>query len=134
MARMNWTWAAAMGAVTLAGCAKMQEGPAAFEDVDVAMELRQSFQAAYQDTPFDAGPIWIVAPEGDEMQTFVLLPCGDGRVCSEARPHHRGHVVRTGEYYVVTGAYPRHDFWLSPGGDGWLAVGGVGVPLAWDDS
>ncbi|WP_296418884.1 hypothetical protein [Pseudooctadecabacter sp.] len=93
-------------------------------------ETRRAWDVAYRDLPFDRGTVYVIANEHGDMHTYSLQPCGTGHICGGNG--HRGHVERTADFFVVTGAYPHRTFLLSPGGDGYLNWRGVYRDLAWN--
>lgn len=90
--------------------------------------VKRAYAEKVQDHPFDSGPVTVLSERNGELQSHVLRACGDGHVCG----HRRGHVTRTADHWVVTGAYPGQTFYLSAGGDGWMKRGGRQYPLAWN--
>jgi len=122
----------AMAAVIgLAGCTD-PNAPITPQMLDYERSVLQLKRFA-QDTPFDSGPVSVVATERGELNTYTLVPCrGDTHICGGSAHGRAGH-LRTGlTADVVTGAYPGRIFHLSPGGDGFLERGGHVVPLAWN--
>ncbi|WP_439141363.1 hypothetical protein [Pseudooctadecabacter sp.] len=93
-------------------------------------ETRRAWDVANRDLPFDGGTVYIIANEHGDMHTYALRPCGGDHICGANGQ--RGHVERTADYFVVTGAYPHRTFLLSPGGDGYLNWRGVYRDLAWN--
>ena len=129
---MRRTMAAAAMALALAGCAEPHR-PGELGADDIALSAHRAWDTAFSTIPFETGVVRIVAPVADEMQTFVLVACHDGqRICAENTRGRAGRLVVGPDYYVVTGAYPGHAFYLSPGGNGYLMAGEYAVPLAWD--
>lgn len=91
---------------------------------------RRAYDEAYRDLPFDSGTVYVVANEHGDLHTYSLTPCGGTHICG---PTGRvGHVERTLDYFVVTGAYRDRTFYLSPGGDGYLTWRGEDRDLAWN--
>lgn len=106
-----------------------QTGPQ-IENPNLFTQARREFEIAYLDKPFDTGVVYVVAQEHGELHTYSLTSCGVERICG---PNGRaGHVERTRDHFVVTGAYPDRTFYLSPGGDGFLNWRGVNSDLAWN--
>lgn len=91
---------------------------------------RRDIDASYRDLPFDRGTVYVVANEHGELHTYSLRPCGGTHVCGGSG--RVGHVARTLDHFVVTGAYPGRTFYLSPGGDGYLKWRGEDRDLAWN--
>ncbi len=121
------------GLIVLGGCAEttVQGTVAAIETLDLVAETRRDFAAAYQDQPFDTGTVYVVANEHGDLHTYSLTPCRGGtRICGGAGGV--GHLQRTLDYDIVTGAYSGRTFYLSPGGDGILKWQGVSRDLAWN--
>lgn len=119
-------------AVGLSACATFDLGQTQeqIENLDLLAETRRAFSDAYQDQPFDAGTVYVVAEEHGDLHTYSLTPCGGDHICGlDGR---KGHVQRANEHIVVTGAYPGRTFYLSPGGDGYLNWRGVNRDLAWN--
>lgn len=107
---------------------------AAAEDLrvqNVKDETRRAIDEAYRDLPFDTGRVYVVANEHGDLHTYSLTPCQNGtHICGGTG--RVGHVERTPDYFVVTGAYRGRTFYLSPGGDGYLTWRGVSRDLAWN--
>lgn len=100
------------------------------EDHNLLVETDRAFDEAYRDLPFDSGAVYVVANEHGELHTYSLTPCAGGHICgANGRV---GHVERTLDYFVVTGAYRDRTFFLSPGGDGYLKWRGDHRDLAWN--
>lgn len=89
---------------------------------------RQAFGETFQDHPFDSGPVTVLAEEHGELHSFTLTPCGAAHICGSRR----GLAVKKPAYWVVSGAYAGRDFYLSPGGDGWVKRDGAYHPVAWN--
>lgn len=103
----------------------------AVENVNLLDETRRDIDVAYRDLPFDTGRVYVVANEHGDLHTYSLTPCGAGaQICGGTG--RVGHVERTPDYFVVTGAYRDRTFYLSPGGDGYLTWRGVDRDLAWN--
>ena len=104
---------------------------AAIENVNLLEETRRAVDVAYGDLPFDTGRVYVVANEHGDLHTYSLTPCRSGtHICGGTG--RVGHVERTPDYFVVTGAYRNRTFYLSPGGDGYLTWRGVNRDLAWN--
>ncbi|MEN8841906.1 MAG: hypothetical protein ABF288_12365 [Octadecabacter sp.] len=104
---------------------------AAVENVNLMDETRRAVDVAYRDLPFDTGRVYVVANEHGDLHTYSLTPCRNGtHICGGTG--RVGHVERTPDYFVVTGAYRNRTFYLSPGGDGYLTWRGVDRDLAWN--
>ncbi|MBU2992100.1 hypothetical protein KO486_02635 [Octadecabacter sp. B2R22] len=94
-------------------------------------ETRRAVDEAYRDLPFDTGTVYVVADEHGDLHTYSLTPCQNGtHICGGTG--RVGHLQRTADYFVVTGAYRDRTFYLSPGGDGYLTWRGVRRDLAWN--
>ncbi|AKS47514.1 hypothetical protein SAMN05444287_2832 [Octadecabacter temperatus] len=103
----------------------------AVENVNLLDETRRDIDVAYRDLPFDTGRVYVVANEHGDLHTYSLTPCRNGtHICGGTG--RVGHVERTLDYFVVTGAYRDRTFYLSPGGDGYLTWRGVNRDLAWN--
>ncbi len=109
--------------VALSGCAQQLQSTPGAQSI-----AKRAFADTFQDHPFDSGPVSVLAEERGELRSFTLRPCGDGRVCGAKK----GRVVRTDDYWVVTGAYAYRTFYISAGGDGWLKRGHAIDPIAWN--
>jgi len=119
--------------VALTACmgADLSTTRAAVENLDLLDETRRAVDVAYRDLPFDTGPVYVVANEHGDLHTYSLTPCRGGtHICGGTG--RVGHVERTLDYFVVTGAYSNRTFYLSPGGDGYLTWRGVNRDLAWN--
>lgn len=126
-------FASIAGLATLCACSTtdLTTLRAEVETLDLLAETRRAVDVAYRDLPFDTGRVYMVANEHGELHTYSLTPCrnnthicgGTGRV---------GHVKRTEDLYIVTGAYPDRTFFLSPGGNGHMIWRGVKRDLAWN--
>jgi len=121
-----------LGLVVLSACSTVdlaafgeQQG-----DIDLAADTRRVLDDSYRDLPFDSGTVYIVANEHGDLHTYSLTPCGGTHICGANG--HVGHVERTLDYFVVTGAYRGRTFYLSPGGDGYLTWRGEDRDLAWN--
>lgn len=100
------------------------------ETLDLLAKTDLAIDEAYRDLPFDGGTIYVVANEHGDLHTYDLTPCGGNHICGGTG--HVGHVQRTADHFVVTGAYRDRTFYLSPGGDGYLTWRGVNRDLAWN--
>ena len=111
---------AIIAALALTACdtVPMQSVAKAFSDVT----------GSYQDQPFDAGTISVIAPRDGKLATYNLRPCGLFQICGARR----GKVSSVDGFTVVTGAYSGRTFYLSAGGDGFVRQHGPDVPLAWE--
>lgn len=117
----------------LSGCATIDLGQAAtqMEFADLTAETRRGIDAAYRDLPFDTGTVYVVANEHGDLHTYSLTPCRNAtHICGGTG--RAGHLERTADYFVVTGAYRDRTFYLSPGGNGILSWRGVSRDLAWN--
>lgn len=104
---------------------------ARIEAVNLLDETRRDLDEAYRDQPFDTGTVYVVANEHGDLHTYSLTTCRNGtHICGGTG--RVGHVERTLDYYIVTGAYRGRTFYLSPGGDGYLNWRGVNRDLAWN--
>lgn len=98
---------------------------------NLLQETDRDFDESFRDLPFDSGVVYVVANEHGDLHTYSLTPCRGGtHICGGSGGV--GHVQRTPDYYVVTGAYSGRTFYLSPGGDGVLTWRGVNRDLAWN--
>ncbi len=94
-------------------------------------ELDRDLDAAFRDQPFDTGVVYVVANEHGDLHTYSLTPCRGGtHICGGTGLV--GHVERTVDFFVVTGAYRDRTFYLSPGGDGYFTWRGINRDLAWN--
>lgn len=93
--------------------------------------LDRSVERSFLERPFARGSLAALAVEGGDLMTFLLVPCGDGRVCAGGPEGPAGSVRATADHVVVEGLYGRR-FWLSNGGDGYAERGGALVPLSWN--
>ena len=113
------------------GLAEMQTGAAQLTWNNLLAEANREVDANWRDLPFDTGTVYVVANEHVDIHTYSLTPCRGGtHICGGSGGV--GHVERTPDYYVVTGAYAGRTFHLSPGGDGYLTWRGVDRDLAWN--
>ncbi len=110
-------------ALLLGGC---DGKPLTFTGTPVAVQ--RAYADTFQDTPFARGQISVVATEHGDLHTFTLRPCGGDHMCGARQ----GHVAKTPDYFVVTGAYAGRTFYVSPGGDGWIKRNGTVYPMAWN--
>ena len=126
-------FAAIAGLTMLGACsvADLNATGAQLEWDNLMNETRRELDAAYRDLPFDTGTVYVVANEHGDLHTYSLTPCHGGtHICGE---HGRaGHLRRSADYFIVTGAYRDRIFYLSPGGDGILTWRGVNRDLAWN--
>lgn len=120
------------GLLALCACASYDLGAtrAQIENLDVLKATDRAIDDAYRDLPFDTGTVYVVANEHGDLHTYSLTACGGNHICGGTG--RVGHVERTLDYFVVTGAYPGRTFHLSPGGDGYLTWRGVDRDLAWN--
>lgn len=125
------------GVLALSGCAtadlsalRPAVDPAQLDFAALSANARRAIDDNYADIPFATGPVYVVAEEHGDLQTFRLTACGGTRICGGSG--HVGTVTRTPDYFVVSGAYRDRIFYLSPGGDGHLTVRGVERELAWN--
>jgi hypothetical protein len=119
---------AVLATATLVACT---EGQPLVNPVDVPAEASRYYADLFQDKPFDEAAVKVLVAEGGDLRTFTLRPCQNGtRICGAST----GSIQTTPDYYVVSGAYPGRTFWLSPGGDGYMARGGVNTNLAWNEA
>ena len=103
---------------------RIEEDPA-----NLFVMLDSALGESHRDLPFDTGTVYVVANEHGDLHTYSLMPCRGGtQICGGSG--HVGTVQRTLDYYVMTGAYSDRTFFLSPGGDGYLAWGGMDLDLA----
>lgn len=122
---------AVLGACSIADVSRdLTDGAEALRVQSVTDQTRRAWDHANRDLPFDTGVVYAIANEHGEMHTYSLRPCGGDHICGGTG--HRGHVTRTPDFFVVTGAYPGRTFLLSPGGDGYLTWRGVNRDLAWN--
>lgn len=121
------------GLTALGACATidMSATRSSIERLDLVAETRRAVDVSYRDIPFDSGTVYVVANEHGDLHTYSLTPCRGGtHICGGSG--RVGHVERTLDYIVVTGAYRDRTFYLSPGGDGYLTWRGVNRDLAWN--
>lgn len=126
-------FAALAGLAMLGACdaADIQSFGAQIESLDLLAETDRDIDEAFRDKPFDTGTVYVVANEHGDLHTYSLTPCRGGtHICGGSG--HVGHVQRTEDFYIVTGAYRGRTFYLSPGGDGYLKWRGVDRDLAWN--
>ncbi|SHF56505.1 hypothetical protein SAMN05444339_10835 [Loktanella atrilutea] len=92
---------------------------------------------AFGDTPFTDG-VAISAITRDPnplrtIQTYKFVPCQQGRaVCGDSSTGRPGILTLEDGQYVVRGAYPGKTFYFDRNGDGFMQVGQVLTPLAWN--
>lgn len=129
--------AALAGVAALSACStvdwngELATTRAQIEQLDLLESTDLAIDEAYRDKPFDSGTVYVVANEHGDLHTYSLTPCRGGtHICGGAGQV--GHVTRTQDYFVVTGAYRGRTFYLSPGGDGYLTWRGVDRDLAWN--
>ena len=121
------------GLTALGACATidMSATRSSIERLDLVAETRRAVDVSYRDIPFDSGTVYVVANEHGDLHTYSLTPCRGGtHICGGSG--RVGHVERTLDYIVVTGAYRDRTFYLSTGGDGYLTWRGVSHDLAWN--
>ena len=116
---------ATLAALTLAAC---NGKPLTMEGLPIT--AIRAYADTFQDHPFDEGPVSIIAEEHGELHTYKLRACHGGeKVCgTRAVP-----LLRAPDYFVAENAYPGRTFYLSPGGDGWMKVGGRLIGIAWHE-
>ncbi|MCO4848471.1 MAG: hypothetical protein KC448_10930 [Yoonia sp.] len=95
---------------------------------DTPVGAHRFYADNFQDHPFDTGPITVLSEEHGDLRSYTLRSCGADQVCGAGK----GRVVRTSDYWVVTGAYAERIFYVSAGGDGWVKHGGALTPIAWN--
>lgn len=96
-----------------------------------------AFNDAFRDTPFaDGAPISVIVNDPDPLRkigTYSFVPCQQGKaVCAGSVTGQAGTLTLEDGQYVVRGTYPGRVFYLDRGGDGFMGVDGVLVPLAWN--
>lgn len=114
------------GLLTLGVLAACDEVPTTSGTAPVV--VHRAYADSFQDHPFDEGAITVLAEEHGELRSFVLRPCGGNAICGAST----GRLLRTRDYWVVKGAYPGRDFYVSAGGDGWVKRSGAYHPIAWN--
>lgn len=94
----------------------------------------RAYAASHSETPFENGPMSVIATEDGSLSTFLLVPCrGGAAICAGGLTGPAGRLEVTADYHIVRGLYGNRTFWLSPGGDGAIGYGrGRFLPLAWD--
>jgi hypothetical protein len=92
------------------------------------VQVKRAYAESFQDKPFDSGAISVVAEEHGELHTYTLTPCGEDHVCGAGQ----GHLVKTPDHYVVTGAYTGRTFYVAAGGSGYIQRNGIAYPVAWN--
>ena len=125
--------AALAGLMSLGACATVDMAAleAEVSNINLLQSTDRAWDQAYRDMPFDSGTVYVVANEHGDLHTYSLTPCRGGtHICGGSG--HVGHLSRTEDYFVVTGAYSGRTFYLSPGGDGYLTWRGVDRDLAWN--
>ena len=139
------SWRVAMtGLVLLGACAVQGLEPLPtvppFELASVAQELEfpvirdrynRAFEQAFTEEPFETGTMAVIAEEGGELSTFRFVPCRGGAVCSGSEAGPAGRLLRSPDWFILTGLQGA-TFWLSYGGDDYLERNGQYVPLAWN--
>lgn len=95
---------------------------------DLPVGAHRIYADEFQDQPFDSGPISVLSEEHGDLKTYTLRACGADHVCGPRQ----GHVTKTPDYWVVTGAYTARTFYVSAGGDGWVKYGNELIPIAWN--
>ncbi|MCF7699288.1 hypothetical protein [Loktanella sp. M215] len=119
----------AFALVALAACSTSAgDGPKA---------VGAAFTDAFRDTPFTDGmPISAITRDANPLrtiQTYTFVPCQQGRaVCAETATGRAGTLTLEKNQYVVRGAYPGRTFYFDRNGDGFMQVGQVLTPLAWN--
>lgn len=100
---------------------------------EVVARTERAYAFAQQETPFENGPMNVLATEDGQLRSYTLVPCrGGAAICAGGLHGAAGTLNVTPDYHVVQGLHGR-TFWLSPGGDGWIGYrNGTHVPLAWD--
>jgi hypothetical protein len=120
------TMSAFLATMTLVACNDGKPLPAIFGS---PAGVTRAYADIFQDKPFDTASISVLAPQGDELQTFTLRPCGSGtQICGATT----GTLEQTLDHYIVTGAYPGRTFHLSPGGDGFMRTASGDTNIAWN--
>lgn len=121
----------------LAACAELgieppPPGSLDWEQAEIA--AARAYAAAQSETPFENGPMSVIATEGGTLRSYLLVPCrGGAAICAGGLHGAAGRLEVTADYHIVRGLYGNRTFWLSPGGDGAIGYpGGQFVPLAWD--
>jgi len=125
---------ATLSMLGLAACAPLNPGPGwgGLSYDALRAETRRDIDEAYRDLPFDSGAVSVLVTERSALKTYQLLPCGGNHICAKSASGQRGHMQRTEDYFVVTGAYAGRVFYLSPGGDGYVMLGTARTALAWN--
>lgn len=122
-------------ALAIAGCADLKAQIAAdAKEVQVASQ-RPIVDLYYeaQGRPFDNGSISIVADDDGQLRLMQVYPCGGSTACLNGPRGRRLSVSQGLEYTVIRGIEPGHDYYLSPGGDGFInAHGRRQTSLAWE--
>ncbi|MFO7804741.1 MAG: hypothetical protein R6V30_03610 [Paracoccaceae bacterium] len=112
--------------VALAGCVG---APLTFDEDPIIKD--GELWIAFQDVPFNSGPVSVVTAEHGDLRTYALTPCRNGEsICGDRV----GSLSLIPGYWVIEGAYPDRTFYLSPGGDGVLKIGPASTTLAWEDA
>ena len=106
--------------------------PQELEFASLDRSYQRTFEQSMTEAPFSSGALAVVAAQGDEVESYRLVPCqGGAAICGGGSTGPAGRLVRTPDWFVVQGLYGR-TFWLSYGGDGYLERNGQLVPLAWE--
>jgi len=130
---------AAAGLLLLGACAQGQVGstPRTLSADDATWATAspaydRAFERAFTETPFENGALAVIATEDEELESYRLVPCQDGRaICAGGPGGPAAPLLRTPDWFVVQGLYGR-TFWLGHGGDGYVERGDRFVPLAWN--
>lgn len=96
---------------------------------DGTAEVGRVYADIFQDSPFDTGAVTVLSEEHGELHSYTLTPCRSGTAVCGARS---AALQRTPDYFVVQNAYAGRDFYLSPGGDGYMKRNGVFTAIAWN--
>jgi len=122
---------AAASLIGLGACTTLDAVGAQIGAADLPKATDRAIDDAFRSQPFEGGRVYVVANEHGDLHTYSLTPCRGGtHICGGTG--RVGHMERTADYVIVTGAYRDRTFYLSPGGDGYLNWRGVRRDLAWD--
>ena len=139
---MSWhTATAILGVLLLGACTQEVRSsfppvrpvePQELEFAALDQSYQRTFERSLTEAPFANGALAVIAPQGDQLDTYRLVPCqGGAAICGGGPAGPAGRLVRTPDWFVVQGLYGR-TFWLSHGGDGYLERNGQLVPLSWE--
>jgi len=119
---------------TLAGC-DLAATTETLEGVTwdgVVADVSRASEEAFAELPFTRGPISVIWPGTDGLNSARLYPCQSAAAICLNSPHGPASTVeRTDRHYILAFGDGR-TFFLRPGGDGTLRASRGDIPLAWN--